>query len=112
MLHLIKEKYRNPEEANINYPIINREYEKELSEYIIACFKSISMVLNEIQLVDSQFIIDTDKVDQGSYERIRSNKQKDLQKHFCYINESRLGELKMTFHVDMEFEGNDGRRRH
>lgn len=106
MLHLIKEKYRNPEEANINYPIINREYEKELSEYIIACFKSISMVLNEIQLVDSQFIIDTDKVDQGSYERIRSNKQKDLQKHFCYINESRLGELKMTFHVDMEFEGN------
>ena len=43
MLHLIKEKYRNPEEANINYPIINREYEKELSEYIIACFKSMAL---------------------------------------------------------------------
>lgn len=105
MLHLLKAFYRNPEEANINYPIINREYEKELSDYIVACFRSISLVLNEIELVEYKFIIDTDKVNQGSYERVRSNKQKDLQKQFCYINESRLGELIMKFHVDMEFEG-------
>ena len=106
MLHLIKEYYRNPDENNINYPIINREYEKDLNEYINACFKSISLVLNEIELIDSEFIVETDKVNQGGYERTRSNRQRDKEKKICYISESRLGELILTFHVDMDFEGN------
>lgn len=105
MLHLIKEYYKNPDEENINYPIINREYEKDLNEYINACFKSISLVLNEIELVDSTFIVETDKVNQGGYERTRSNKQKDKEKKVCYISESRLGELILTFRVDMDYEG-------
>ena len=104
MLHLIKEYYRNPEEDKINYPIINREYDKDISEYIISCFQSISSVLDEIQLVDSRFIIDVDKVNQSSYERTRSNKAKDQSKQYCYIQESRLGELILTFKVDFKFD--------
>ena len=54
MLHLIKEYYRNPEEDKLNYPLINREYDKDINEYINACFESISSVLDEIKLIDSK----------------------------------------------------------
>lgn len=103
MLHLIKEYYKNPDEEKINFPIINREYEKDLHEYITACFSSITRVLNEIHLTKSEFVIDVDKVNQGSYERSRGNTVK--QKQYCYIQESMVGELRLHFHVDMEYEG-------
>lgn len=104
MLHLIRKYYKNPEEDNINYPIINREYDKDINEYINACFESISSVLDEIQLLKSEFIIDVDKVNQSAYERTRSNKIKDQAKQYCYIQESRLGELILTFRVDFKFD--------
>lgn len=105
MLHLIKDYYPNPEEKDLNLPIINREYEKSLSDYIVDCFRSISLVLPEIQMTNSSFIIDVEKVHQSDYERTRSNKTKDQEKKFSYIKDSRLGELRMTFSADIEFEG-------
>lgn len=108
MLKWLREEYENPYNDRINQPIINREYEKSLEEYVVDCFKSISNVLPEIQMTDYKFIVDVDKVDQGNYERIRSNRLKDKQQKYIYMNDSRLGELIMTFHVDYEFEGNVG----
>lgn len=107
MLHLIKTEYKNPEEKDINFPIINREYEKSLNEYIVDCFKSISLVLPEIQMESHSFIIDVQKVNQSDYERTRSNKTKDINQKFSYIKDSRLGELRMVFKVHMNYEGEE-----
>lgn len=105
MLHVIKTDYRNPEEDKINFNIINRVYEKDLVSYLIDCFMSISTVLPEIEMIDHSFIIDVDKVSQSDYERTRSNRIKDQNKRYAYIKDSRLGELRMRFRVDMEFNG-------
>lgn len=108
MLQWIREQYDNPFNDRINTPIIKRQYEKNLEEYVVDCFRSISNVLPEIQMTGYKFIVDVDKVNQTEYERVRSNRQKDKQQKYIYMNDSRLGELIMDFHVDYEFEGNAG----
>ena len=108
MLKWIREEYTNPFNDRINTPIIKRQYEKSLEEYVVDCFKSISNVLPEIQMTSYKFIVDVDKVNQTDYERVRSNRQKDKQQKYIYMNDSRLGELIMNFHVDYEFEGKPG----
>ena len=108
MLKWIREEYNNPFNDRINTPIIKRQYEKSLEEYVVDCFKSISNVLPEIQMTGYKFIVDVDKVNQTDYERVRSNRQKDKQQKYIYMNDSRLGELIMDFRVDYEFEGNAG----
>lgn len=105
MLHMIAKCYRNPEEANINFGIMNRTYERDLVEYVVCGFKSISKVLKEVTLTDYEFYTDSDKVNQTAYDRIRSDKQKDKQQKYVYIKESRYGELIMNFKVDAVFEG-------
>lgn len=108
MLDMIRKYYNTPFNDRINYPIINREYEKSLEKYVVDCFKSISNVLTEIQMIDYRFVIDVDKINQTEYERIRSNKQKDQRQKYIYMNDSRLGELIMNFKVNYEFEGHTG----
>lgn len=105
MLKYIGTDYRNPEEHKLNLPLINREYEKSLDKYVVDCFKSISLVLPEVTMVDHRFIIDVHKVNQSDYERTRSNKTKDINQKYTFIKDSRLGELTMKFAVDMEWEG-------
>lgn len=105
MLNLISKYYQNPEEKNINFGIMNREYERSLVEYVVSCFNSISKVLKEITLTDWVFYTDSDKVNQTDYDRIRSDKLKDKQQKYVYIKESRYGELIMNFAVDASFEG-------
>lgn len=105
MLRIIREDLVNPDVEYINFPIINREYEKDLSHYILSTFQSISYALPEIQLTSHDFIIEVDKVNQGSYEKTRSDKKKDKEKKITYIQKSRLGELRMNFRVDMVWEG-------
>lgn len=105
MLQFLKTEYVNPEEKNINFPIINRQHEKSLHDYIVDCFKSITIVLPEIEMVGHSFIIDVEKVNQSEYERTRSTKSKDQNQKFSYIKDSRLGELRMFFKVNMEYEG-------
>ena len=104
MLKIIREDLKNPDSEFINYPIMNREHEKDLSEYILSTFQSISYALPEIQLVDHKFIMETDKVEVGSYERTRSDKIKDKKKKYTYIQKSQLGELHMKFHADIPWE--------
>lgn len=108
MLELIKDYYRNPNIDKINFPIINRQYEKSLEDYVVDCFQSISSVLTEIRMVDHKFIVDVDKVNQTDYERVRSNRTKDQKQKYVYMADSRLGELNMKFEVDYEFDGKPG----
>lgn len=101
MLQHIREFYRNDNIDKLNYAIMNREFEKELVEYVIDCFKSISYVLKEIELVHSEYTIDENEINQSEYEMTRSNRKKDQEQKYTFINESRQGELKMYFKVTL-----------
>jgi hypothetical protein len=101
MLHRLSEHYPNPNELRLNTAIMNREYEKNLEEYVVDCFRSISAVLPNIGLLNWEFIIDVDKVNQSSYERTRSTVKAEQNKKYAYINDSRLGELKLYFKVTL-----------
>ncbi len=104
MIHRIFEHYKNPDEERINKPLMNREFEEPIETYVTECFASIHDVLDTITFVGSQFIIDVDKMEMSSYERIRSKKQADKRQKFAYVQQSRVGELIMKFHVDDKFE--------
>jgi hypothetical protein len=84
---------------------MNREFEKPIEEYVVDCFSSIHDVIDTITFVDSKFIIDVDKMEMSSYERTRSRKQADKKQKFVHVEQSRVGELIMKFHVSDEFEG-------
>lgn len=105
MLHLLKDYYKNPDEDKINLPILNREYEKSIQDYVVDCFQSISLVLPEIKMTSHKFTVDVYKVNQADYERSRSTKTKEINQKYAYIKESRLGELTMNFDVDVDYEG-------
>lgn len=105
MIHRINDHYKNPDEKRINQPLMNREFEKPIEEYVVDCFSSIHDVIENIEFVESKFIIDVDKVDMSSYERTRSKKQSDKKQNYVYVEQSRVGELIMKFHVTDEFEG-------
>lgn len=104
MLHRIKEHYRNPNETKLNFGLMNREFEKNIEEYVVDVFDSISDVIKEIKMTDWDFTIDTDKVNQSDYERTRSTRKADKEQKIAYINQSRLGELIMHFEVNDFFE--------
>ena len=105
MIHRIYEHYKNPDESRINQRLMNREFEKPIEDYVVDCFSSIHDVLDTIELVSSKFIIDVDKMEMSSYERTRSKKQADKKQKFVHVEQSRVGELVMKFHVTDEFEG-------
>ena len=104
MIHRIT-KYRNPDEDRINQSLAKRVFEKPIEDYVVDCFKSIDDVIDTITLVDSKFTIDVDKVDAGSYDRTRSKNKKERNQKYTHIEQSRVGELVMHFHVKDEWNG-------
>lgn len=107
MLHRIFKHYMNPDESRINRPLMNREFEKPIEDYVIDCFAAIHDTLENIELVDSKFVIDVDKMEMSSFERTRSKKQADKRQKYVYIEQSRVGELIMKFRVTDKFENED-----
>ena len=63
MLHRIYKHYKNPDEERINKPLMNREFEKPIEDYVVDCFSSIQDVLKTIKLVEHKFTIDVDKIE-------------------------------------------------
>ena len=103
MIHRIYEHYKNPDENRINQPLMNREFEKPIEDYVVDCFASIPDVIDTIKLVDSKFTIDVDKLDTSIYDRTRSKRQADIKQKFVHVEQSRVGELVMKFHVSDKF---------
>lgn len=94
--------YTNPAEERINFGIINRVYERSLSEYVVDCFKSIESVVPEIKLVESQFIVDVDEIDINKF--TRSRKKKKDEPKYAFVNDDRVGELRLKFVVHLPNE--------
>lgn len=107
MLHVIKDIYKNPNEARVNTGLMNRDYEKNLEDYVIDCFKSIELVLDNIKMTDYTFTIDVDEIDMSDYERSRrsankgKNKKPQEQEKIAFIKKSMVGELSMNFLVTL-----------
>lgn len=98
MIHQIKDYYKNPSEDRINFGIINRVFEKSLSEYVVDCFKSIELVVPEAKMISSKFIVDVDDIDTNKFISSRkSNKNKDDK--YVFVNEDRIGELRLQFRI-------------
>lgn len=103
MIRYIKEWFPNPERDNINLGIMNRKFEAPLEDHVLDCFLSIEETLENVQMVSHKFIMDVDKISMTEYEQNRS-KSKKAPQNVVYVNESRLGELVMTFEVDLSEE--------
>ena len=104
MLHVLKRVLPQENESRINTGLMNREYEKNLEEYVIECFKSIEMVLDNIKMIDWTFTTDVNEIDMTNYERARKLNSKPGTKtsvptKIAFIKKSRVGELRMNFIV-------------
>lgn len=104
MIRYIKEWFPNPERDDLNLGIMNRKFEAPLEDHVLDCFLSIEETLDNVKMVNHEFIMDFDKISMTEYEQNRSKGKKKAQQNVVYVNESRLGELVMTFEVDVSEE--------
>ena len=100
MLHVIKEVFPQENESKINLGLMNREYEKNLEDYVIECFQSIEMVLDNIKMTEWSFTTDVSEIDMSEYERSRKSNKMAITK-IAFIKKSRVGELAMKFVVEL-----------
>ena len=86
--------------------IINRVYEKSLSEYVIDCFKSIEMVVPEVKLISSDFVVDVDEIDINKFTRSRNHKKVkgNEEPQYVFVNDDRVGELRLNFLIHLPEE--------
>lgn len=101
MLHVIKKVFPNKNESRINTGLMNREYEKNLEDYVTECFQSIELVLDNIKMTDYNFTIDVNEIDMSDYERSRKSVANDNVTKIAFIKKSRVGELTMNFLVEL-----------
>lgn len=106
MIHVLKHIFRQKNESRINTGLMNRDYEKPLEDYVIECFKSIEMVLDNIKLVNYSFTTDVNDIDMTSYEHSRKSERAKIYK-IAFIKKSRVGELSMRFIVYLPNETKD-----
>jgi hypothetical protein len=92
--------YKNPNKDKFNYPLINREYDDSIVEYIVDCCKSLEVV-EYIKFVGYSYETDESKIDTSEYisAKTRSVNKKSRIKRYRYLEDSRYGELKLKFHL-------------
>ena len=91
--------YKNPNEERLNFSLMNKENDSELVEYLIDAFKSLD-VLKYIKLLEWEYIDDETKINPSDYIRTRKSKTKRNNYEYQYIDDSRLGELRLKFLLD------------
>lgn len=101
-------KYRNPNEKDFNYPLINRECDGSLVDYIVDCCKSLE-VLNYITFTGYEYISDESEIDTSEYinARARGRLKNENIKRFMLLDDSRCAELRLRFHLECEGETAD-----
>lgn len=100
MKKFIKE-YVNKNEERFNYPLINREYDDDLVEYIIDCCKSLE-VLEYIKFLGYEYVTDESEINTSEYIDARSRtkpKKNDVTK-YMYLEDSRYAELRLKFKLE------------
>ena len=99
MKEFMKEYSNSNPNSNLNYGLINKEYDKPLIEYINDSAKSLEVIKN-IQFLGSRFVEYESEIDMNKYEKRRKvdNKNKEEIK-YTSIEDSRVGELILKFKI-------------
>lgn len=91
--------FENPFKDRINLPLIKRELEGDLSEYVINVFKSLETI-PYITFVKYTIERDESKIDYSRYITSRKRKKKkDEDVNYMYIKPDRTYEIRMLFKV-------------
>lgn len=93
--------YINGNEQRFNYPLINREYDDDLVEYIIDCCRSLE-VLEYIKFLGYEYITDESEINTSEYidARSRTKPKKNDATRYMYIQDSRYAELRLSFKLE------------
>lgn len=100
MLHIIKDVFPNPNESRLNTGLMNREYDRELSDQVVECFQSIESVLDEITMTSHHFTTDPNEINMVEYQDNRETGKKVPVK-IAMVQKSLMGELTMNFLVTL-----------
>lgn len=95
MKKFIKE-YDNPNEKNVNYGLINKEYDADLVKYLVNSCKSLE-ILKYIKFKGYEYIDDESKIDFNVYMNTRNRNSKNKDEKYMYMTDSRYGELRVKF---------------
>lgn len=106
--------YKNKNADKINYPLINRECDRDLVEYIIDCCKSLEALPN-IKFLGYEYITDESEIDVSQYinEKARdagtTKEKKDKRKitRYRHMEDSRYGELRIKFFLTCNGESEE-----
>ena len=102
--------YVNPNEAKLNYGLLNREYDKTLVDYLVDSAKSLEQLANEvstIKFLSYDFIEYESEIDYNNHIRTRKSKKKkkkEADKKYMLMKESRYGELVLKFKITCKNE--------
>ena len=102
--------YVNPNEARLNYGLLNREYDKSLVDYLVDSAKSLEVLQNEvasIKFLSHKFVEFESDIDYNDHIRTRKSKKKkkkEADKKYMLIKESRYGELILKFKITCKGE--------
>ena len=101
-------KYKNPNSDRINYPLINRECDGNIVDYIVDSCKSLE-VLEYIKFMGYTYNDDEGSVDTSEYitAKARSKMKNTRIKRYMLLDDSRYGELKLAFHIECNGESKD-----
>lgn len=95
----------------LNLPLINRELDKELYLYIYEAFKSLE-VFDCIKITGFEYTEKESEIKLGEYVRTRkkgSNDKKETEKiQVMYVNENHLGELKISYELNLDVTERNG----
>ena len=93
--------YINKNEERFNYPLINREYDDNLVDYIVDCCKSLE-VLEYIKFIGYEYVTNESEINTSEYidARSRTKPKKNDATKYMYIQDSRYAELRLKFKLE------------
>ena len=93
--------YVNKNEERFNYPLINRECDDDLVDYIVDCCKSLE-VLEYIKFIGYEYVTNESEINTSEYidARSRTKPKKNDTTKYMYIQDSRYAELRLKFKLE------------
>lgn len=98
MKNFIKE-YQNPNESNLNFGLMDRDYDDDLIEHIVASCKSLE-VLKYVKFLGYDYVQDERKIDINDYIMTRKKQKKGEVSKYMFLKDSRYAELKLKFKLN------------
>jgi hypothetical protein len=95
--------YNNPNEDKLNFGLMNRQYDDDLIEHIVASCKSLE-VLKHVEFAGYDYIHDEKQIDLNSYMTTRKKTKKKTDTKYMYLQDSRYVELRLKFKLNCKGE--------